>query len=389
MNKKRLGKSKNIYWAIITVLFSIAIILNVLAWMSRSFCDAYIENVFPVWGRIYGIFTNLTNRSVGEIMLYLAAVLILFMLIAIIWLFALKVSGKGGRFASALKGYLRIILMITAIEAVVMTLNCFILYHCSTFNQKYMPEIESDRKYTIQELAEVRDVVVNRANALAEHMQRDEEGNIIYDGDMAAAAIREMKKLGEKYPQLDGYYGHPKAFATSEFFSQQYMMGYYFPFSMEANYNDVMYIANIPATMCHELAHTKGFIYEDEANFIGFLACLHSEDEFIEYCGYLSVISYLSNDLYESLGKDKVAYSKYAKASDLVVHDRVFLTRSAWEQVEKKAVLDTETVKEASNKFIDTNLKVNGIDQGAAMYSEVVDYLIDYYMSGLDEYFCR
>ena len=84
-----------------------------------------------------------------------------------------------------------------------------------------------------------------------------------------------------------------------------------------------------------------------------------------------------------------MAYSKYAKASDLVVHDRVFLTRSAWEQVEKKAVLDTETVKEASNKFIDTNLKVNGIDQGAAMYSEVVDYLIDYYMSGLDEYFCR
>lgn len=389
MNKKRLGKSKNIYWAIITVLFSIAIILNVLAWMSRSFCDAYIENVFPVWGRIYGIFTNLTNRSVGEIMLYLAAVLILFVLIAIIWLFVIKVSGKGGRFASALKGYLRIILLIIAIEAVVMTLNCFILYHCSTFNQKYMPEIESDRKYTIQELAEVRDVVVNRANALAEHMQRDEEGNIIYDGDMAAAAIREMKKLGEKYPQLDGYYGHPKAFATSEFFSQQYMMGYYFPFSMEANYNDVMYIANIPATMCHELAHTKGFIYEDEANFIGFLACLHSEDEFVEYCGYLSVISYLSNDLYESLGKDKVAYSKYAKASDLVVHDRVFLTKSAWEQVEKKAVLDTETVKEASNKFIDTNLKVNGIDQGAAMYSEVVDYLIDYYMSGLDEYFCR
>ena len=44
--------------------------------------------------------------------------------------------------------------------------------------------------------------------------------------------------------------------------------GLYFPFSMEANYNDTMSIMNKPFTMCHELAHTHGYIFEDEANFL-------------------------------------------------------------------------------------------------------------------------
>ena len=44
------------------------------------------------------------------------------------------------------------------------------------------------------------------------------------------------------------------------------LMGIYFPFSMEANYNQDMYKAKLPDTICHELAHTKGYIQEDEAN---------------------------------------------------------------------------------------------------------------------------
>ena len=56
---------------------------------------------------------------------------------------------------------------------------------------------------------------------------------------------------------------------------------------MEANYNDVMYIMNKPDTFCHELAHLRGYIYEDEANFIGYLACVESEDAFFQYAGYL------------------------------------------------------------------------------------------------------
>lgn len=381
MSKSHTIKKINAYWFTIICMFALAAVLNILAWVSRSFCDAYVAYIFPVWGRLYGLFTGLTDRSVGEVMLYLAVILIFFSLIDIIGLIIIRIFGCCQRMKGILENYLKAILFIVAAESVIMTLNCFVLYHTSGFAEKYLSQMVSDRQYTVEELAKVREMIIDRADKLALVMPRDESGNIIYEGDMAAVSVNKMQKMGKSYSQLSGYYGRPKPFATSDFFSQQYMMGYYFPFSMEANYNDVMYIANIPATMCHELAHTKGFIYEDEASFIAYLACIQSDDVFFEYSGYLSVLSYLNNDLYESLGRDKALYDRYKKASDLVVHDRVFLTEEAWKQVEKDAVLDTETVKNASEKFVETNLKVNGVEQGSAVYCEVVDRLLDYYLN--------
>lgn len=238
---------------------------------------------------------------------------------------------------------------------------------------------ESGREYTTEELALVRDYVVRQCNRLAEEMERDEGGNIIYENDMGKRGIAEMKRLGETYPLLSGYYPTPKTFAFSGFFSQQYIMGYYFPFSMEANYNDVMYIANVPVTICHELSHIKGFIYEDDANFIGYLACVSSEDAFFCYSGYLSVLDYLNRDLYESLGESQEAYLAHEKCSSLVEYDNVFLTGEAWAEVERNAVLDTETVRQASHSFLETNLQVNGVEEGVASYGKVVEQLLAYY----------
>lgn len=74
------------------------------------------------------------------------------------------------------------------------------------------------------------------------------------------------------------------------------MMGYYFPFSMEANYNGTMYIVNKPSVICHEFAHLKGFMQEDEANLIGYLACINSDDAFFRYSGYMGVLNYVEKE---------------------------------------------------------------------------------------------
>ena len=49
--------------------------------------------------------------------------------------------------------------------------------------------------------------------------------------------------------------------------------GMYFPFTVESNINADGPFFTIPATMGHEMAHQCGFMREDEANFIGYLAC--------------------------------------------------------------------------------------------------------------------
>ena len=268
----------------------------------------------------------------------------------------------------------------------VLTLNCFICYHGTDFATKYFPEeVQAREDYTLEELMMVRDFVVEKCNYLSQQMERDESGNIIYNGDMEAVAVECMQAMGQQYGQLAGYYPEPKKIHFSEFLSQQYMQGYFFPFSMEANYNQIMNIMNKPATMCHELAHLKGFIQEDEANLIGYLACIQSEDLFFQYSGYLSVLNYLDNDFYESVNRDKELYLSHTRISAQVRRDNEFLSQDTWEVVEKKAVVSTKTVDKISDEIVEATLILNGVEDGMLSYCRVVGLLLDYYSNQPEE----
>lgn len=366
------------------------IMLNYLAWRSREFCDWYIDHIFPVWLNTYARLTSALSISVGEIMLILAVGITAFGIGFFIYNLI-----RRGKYTTGLLKYGRTYAWIVLVVGYVMTLNCFILYHATGFAQKYMVKetgtmvvdmsdtavVEVDTKgksaYTKKNLATLRDYLVEQCNTLADQIDRDEQGTAVYSGDLIAESVHAMETMGQQYDRLSGYYVTPKYLKCSEFFSQQYIMGYYFPFSMEANINSVMYITNVAPTVCHELAHTKGFIFENDANMIGYLACIQSDDTFLQYCGYLSVLNYVNNDFYKSVNKS--TYKKHVRISDRVADDNVFLTREDWQAVEKKSVVKTSTVKKVSNNFLNTNLKLNGVDEGIQQYNEVVNLLLDYY----------
>lgn len=357
------------------VLFALIVLLNVIAWNSTAFCDAYIAWVFPIWVNTYGRFMNLFPFSVGEIMLYLAVVLVIVFLVTILVYGCMKLLKR--RENIFLRGYMKFVAWTVLIVCLIMTLNCSILYHASTFSEKYFGKDPGE--YTIEDLISVRNYVVERCENLADQMKRDDSGRIVYTGNIRQDAVESMQKLGETYDQLDGYYPYPKPLATSDFFSQQYMCGYYFPFSMEANYNDVMYIMNLHATMCHELAHLRGYIYEDEANFISYLACIGSDDPMVQYSGYLSVLNYLDNDFYKAVGRDWEQYSLQPAISQQVRDDNMFLTPEEWDRIERKAMIETKTVDEVSDVLTDAVLKANGVSDGMISYNRVVRLLLQYY----------
>ena len=360
-------------WVCLYIGISIlVVVLNVVAWNSTAFCDAYIAHIFPIWVNTYGRLTDLVAFSVGEIMLGLAAVLVT--VAALAWIPALIF-----RKMKKIKGFYKFFGWTFLLVSVVMTLNCFILYHATTFSVTYFGEVSGD-DYSLEELLVVRNMVVEECNRLSLLMERDENGTILYDKDLGEQSILCMQQLGAVYDRLAGYYPHPKPLYSSDFFSQQYMCGYYFPFSMEANYNDVMYIMNMPATMCHELAHLKGYIFEDEANFISFLACIQSEDLLFQYSGYLSVLNYLDNDFYKAIGRNREVYLAQPLISAQVKADNVFVTEEEWERINGKALIDTETVDKISDMVVDTTLKVNGVQDGMISYNRVVELLLQYYL---------
>lgn len=403
--KKFPHKSVIAYFGIVLLIVG----LNALAWNSTAFCDWYIAYIFPIWLNTYGRITGLFPFSVGEWLLVAGVVLVaLAVLLGLVWLVIGAVKGvryllrhahgfadsDGGKvaFKSFSRGFYCFFAWTLLAVCLIMTLNCFILYHASTFSEKYFGELDED--YTLVEVIEVYNMVAEQCNSLSKVMERAEDGTVLYPGsvgkdgeqpDMQDMAREMMQQLGETYPQLDGYYPRPKALLSSDFMCQQYMCGYYFPFSLEANYNDVMYILNKPATMCHELAHLRGYIYEDEANFISYLACTRSEDVFFQYAGYLSVLVYLNNDLYAAWQKNPAAYEEaVAQVSPVAVDNQVwidntFVTDEEWERINGKAIIDTEVVEEAADVFIETNLQLNGVSDGKISYSRVVKLLLQYY----------
>ena len=372
----------------VPVLFIILIcvLLNFVAWKSAAFSDFYVKNIFPVITLLYGRLTSVFPFSVGEIMLVFIVLFVLFSVIfvlvhSVFLIYGNSAASAGKSYCKAQKVFERIsnalykispVLM--AIICTVMTLNCFILYHTSKIQ---LFSGADSTECDIQQLAELRDYVVKKCNELAKEVPHDENGNVIYEGNMQKTAIAAMSNISDRFPRLGGYYVTPKALYFSDFMSQQYMQGYYFPFSMEANYNDTMSIMNKPFTMCHELAHTHGYIYEDEANFLGFLACISSDDPVFQYSGYLGVLNYINNDFYNAVSKAE--YNSHVKISARVKYDNQFMTDEAWVKVEEKAVVKTETVKKAAETFIDTNLKVNGVSSGKCSYSHVVALIMDYY----------
>ena len=78
--------------------------------------------------------------------------------------------------------YYRFFVWTLLIVCLVMTLNCFILYHASTFSEQYFGE--DDNVYALEELIGVYNMVAEQCNRLSGEMLRDEDGMALYPGSL-------------------------------------------------------------------------------------------------------------------------------------------------------------------------------------------------------------
>jgi hypothetical protein len=114
---------------------------------------------------------------------------------------------------------------------------------------------------------------------------------------LRATVIDAYDQLHKRFPQLN--YTAP-SFKSSLFGVLGNYMGYggyYNPLSGEANINDRMPGFLLPFIGVHEVAHQLGFARESEANFIGYLAALHSSDSSLLYAANLEMFRYAGGAL--------------------------------------------------------------------------------------------
>ena len=353
------------------VLFLLVLVLNLLAWNFSAVSDFYVNYIFPIWVNTYGRVTGFFPFSVGEVMLLSVLFIITAAVLLLIPAIVFRKRSFGRFMRRIYAGVLQLILPV----CLIMTLNCTMLYHCSKIDIAADDSVSYDEK----DVLSLYNTLMTRANELSKIIDRDEDGNAVYSGDIKKKAISSMKAISGVHKRLDGYYPVTKDIANSWFLSQQYIAGYYFPFSMESNINRLMYIVNNPFTVCHELAHVRGYIYEDEANFLAFAACYESGDIFFEYSGCVQVLPYVVEKLNEYRDAGLIAENEIVKAQKNVLSDSVFLDEKAWEKVKEQSVLNTETVSKYTEIAMDASLKLNGVKKGIDSYSDVLMLLLDYF----------
>ena len=128
-----------------------------------------------------------------------------------------------------------------------------------------------------------------------------------------------------------------------------------------------------------EEGHEQGFIQEDEANFIAYIATSRSSDPQVRYSGCLRALEYVRNQIVRS----GVSESLTDSISEQVRRDWFrFMPDTYWEDNKKKEIIPTETVEAVSDAATDTSLKLNGVEEGIERYTGVVALLLDYYFPG-------
>ena len=262
----------------------------------------------------------------------------------------------------------------------ILTFRFFILYQGSQ-----MSENLETINFKNTEVLDIYELLAEEANTLAGQVSRDDTGHFILseNTDLMTEAKSCMKSLSEEFPQYKGVYPDAKPISHAYFFTQQNLLGIYFPFSMEANYNPVVYEVHLPVTICHEYTHLKGNIFEDEAGYFAFRACLTSENPDFLYSGYISVLSWLDLDF----GDDEAAWERYAEitaalAPEVVTDIHSYVPENYYQTHRHEEVIPTAIVSDVAENVMDANLKVNGISEGSASYHGLTALVLYYYIYG-------
>ncbi|MBR1555688.1 MAG: DUF3810 domain-containing protein [Oscillospiraceae bacterium] len=360
----------------IFTIWMFLIIINILSRFMASAVDFYIRYIFPTVSDFWCSVSGLADFSVGEYMIVIGIALVGIGILSFLlfMIFAKRRRGKIARIYGHFYGWILTWLFF------VLTFRFFILYQGTQMSTQ-----TDNLTFENKKVLEVYELLVEQANQTAKKVNRDDTGHFVLaeDTEMMREAKNCMRRLSQEFPQYKGVYPDAKPIAHSYFFTQQNLLGIYFPFSMEANYNPVVYEVNLPVIICHEFTHLKGNIFEDEAGYLAFRACLTSENPDFIYSGYISVLGWLDLDF----GADAIAWEQYQEITDRLSPEvrtdlYSFVPDDYYQMHRHEEVIPTAIVSDVADTVMDANLKANGIPEGKESYHGLTGLVLCYYIYG-------
>jgi hypothetical protein len=376
----------------LSVTFALSAILMITSRLSPDFSEWYAVTIHPVFVGTIGRVIGWIPFSVAEI---LPMVILAALVIKIIFIF----KTKGNKFFDKSMFY---ILCLVSTMLLMFTLNAGIHYNRHTFFHNHDINFYRTELNELKVFLTILDEFYNAGISI--HL--DENGLFKKTGDIRQTAPAAMSNLAREYPRLNLHYPRPKPVMLSIIMSDFFILGFYSPFTIEANYNNIVHDGEKAITALHELAHVAGFMREDEAGFIAFLAARESGDAELQYAAYLDIFDVIScwvtKETYNRLPAEfKQKLDRFMQMAGVDWHynefwDEEFIT--SWDILPEQIKVDlraqwkfwsdrindnpvVQVMSDVSSTVNDTFLKLQGQEDGIHSYGRMVDLVMAFYLA--------
>ena len=316
----------------------------------------YSLGLFPILSKLLNTAFSWIPLSVGDLMY---SALILFAL-------RLVIKNRKGLRAEPKTWILNITFFVSILY--------FMFHLCWGYNYYRLPlhtTLHLNPKYTTAQLKSVTNKLVVKTNKL--HLAITKDSLLKTSLPYEFSELIEISQAG--YLQLEKVYPnfkHDGKNSKKSIFSMPltYMgfSGYVNPLTLEAQINAVMPLKSMPSTIAHEQAHQLGYAAENEANFIGFLACIHNEDLYFNYAGYKFALRYCLRELSKRDFDANESTLCTINPGVLEDYQEAFEFWSAY----------NNPLEPLFKAFYSHFLKANNQAKGIESYSYVVALLVDY-----------
>ncbi len=348
------------------VLFALGILaltVHIISIISPAFADFITRYVGAGARFVLAKLTGWIPFSLAEMILCLLPVLL-----AVLLIIGIKTVRSDKKYA-----YLKYICSLLAVVVTFYSLFVFTLgtaYQGTTLYEKL--DVEKPQYEDSHDLVALSEYLRDRANECAEDITFNaESGSIMpYSRDKLNEMLNEACiKASKKYDFIAPLRSNFKDVILSTPMTYTHISGVYTYYTGEANINTNFPDYTIPYTAAHEMAHQRGIAREEEANFVAYLICMESDDSYIRYSAYVSMLEYVQSALYKA---DKTAYSElyYTLGENILIEYRAY--DEFFDRYRKSVAADV------SGTINDVYLQSQGQSAGTMSYSLVVGLAVAY-----------
>ena len=342
----------------IVALLAVALIVMINLEKNPEICEAVTRGYARFRGMIMSKISSVVPFSLTELCFVTLGVGVLILLILTIRLLVKKrIFGAFYRL----------------VEIVAIVLLSFDVYHIScefAYRRDPIPLPYYENKVQREEYVNIFNYYADDLNYCISQLEFEETGEAktSMSLDDIAKEVKEAYKIIDGNNYFSPYCGSVKPMLSSFAYVEFQITGVTYSPLMEANIVTTNTKTNIPFTVAHEIAHTKGVMREDEANQLAFYVCLNSNHPFLRYSAYIDYFNQI-----ETLATDN-----HMKDEELEQCHREY--RSAYSKslsYEYKFWKKHNLMKNIGDFFNNLYIKSSGVKEGTTSYSGGTNYETD------------